>query len=56
MLPALDPFPLPRLPDWASMGEEVLSPAGTRCPRVEWYPGWGELLLLLEKGGGGRDL
>jgi len=25
-------------PGWASVGEDVLSPAGTRCPRSGWYP------------------
>ena len=33
----LDPLPLPGLPDWGSVGEEVLSPSGTRCPREECY-------------------
>ena len=27
-------FPLPGLPDWTSVQEDVTSPAGTRCPRV----------------------
>ena len=31
------PHPLPEIPGWASAGEDVLSPAGTRCPRVRWY-------------------
>lgn len=26
------------LPGWASAGEDVPSPAGTRCCKVEWYP------------------
>jgi hypothetical protein len=26
------------LPDWASVGEDLLSPAGTGCPRAGWYP------------------
>ena len=34
----LDLFHLTGLPGWASLGKEVLSPAGTRCPRVEQYP------------------
>jgi hypothetical protein len=32
-----DPIPLPRLPGWASVGEDALSPAATGCLRVEWY-------------------
>jgi hypothetical protein len=31
-------FPLPGLPGWASVGEDVPSPVETRCPRVGWYP------------------
>lgn len=30
------PLPLPGLPSWAL--EEAFSLAGTRCPRVRWYP------------------
>ena len=32
------PFPLPILPGWASVGEDVPSLRGTRCGRVGWYP------------------
>ena len=28
-------LPLLGLPGWASVGEEVLSPDGTRCPRAQ---------------------
>lgn len=45
------PFTLPGLPRWTSMGKEVPSPAGTRCPKVWWYPRVGAPLLL-ERGGG----
>jgi hypothetical protein len=39
----LIPFSLPILCGWVSVGEDVPSPAGTRCPRVRWYPmGWGK--------------
>jgi hypothetical protein len=31
------PFPLPGLPGWALVGEDVASPAWTRCHRVRWY-------------------
>lgn len=31
-------FPIPGLQGRTSMGEEVHSPARTRCPRLEWYP------------------
>jgi hypothetical protein len=30
--------PLYGLPAWASMGENVLSLAGTRCSRIGWQP------------------
>ena len=33
LLPALDPLSLPGLPGWASVGEDVPSPIGTRCPQ-----------------------
>jgi hypothetical protein len=32
------PFPLTALPGWASVRDDVLSSAGTRCLRVGWYP------------------
>jgi len=39
-----DSLPLPGLPGLASVGEDIPSPDGTRCPRVGWYPflrmGW----------------
>lgn len=38
------PFPLPGQPVWPSVGEDVPRPAGTRCPKVGWYPK-GVLLL-----------
>ena len=52
------PFPLPKLSGWASVGEDVPSPAGTRYPRVGWYPRGGALLSLRRRGVGesGRDL
>ena len=31
-------IPFLYLPDWASLRGKVLSPAGTRCPKVGWYP------------------
>ena len=34
----LDPLPPHGLPGWASVEENVPSPAGTRCPRVGRYP------------------
>ena len=33
----MDILPLPGLPGWVSVGEGVLNPAETRCPRVGWY-------------------
>lgn len=47
---ALDPLALSGLPGWISVVEDVLSPTGTRCPRVGWNPGAGRLLLLLREG------
>jgi hypothetical protein len=43
----LYPLPLSRLPGWASVGKDVLSPAGTRCSKAGWCPSglsilWGE--------------
>lgn len=39
LLPAVGfRFPLPRLSAWASVGEGIPSPRGTRCPRVRWFP------------------
>lgn len=51
----LDLLPPPGLPGWASVGEEVLSPAGTGCPRVGWYPRglpllWGEQEVVMGEG------
>jgi hypothetical protein len=40
----LDSLPLPGLHGWASVGENGPSPAGSRCPRVGWYPKWAPLL------------
>lgn len=50
-------FPLPGLPGWTSVGEDVCSPAGTRCPRVVGTQGGGSLSLR-RRGGGNewRDL
>jgi hypothetical protein len=52
------PFLLPGLPGWSSEGKNVPSPAGTRCPRVEWYPRGGEYISLRRRGwcNVGRDL
>ena len=47
--PALDPLLLPRLPAWASVGEDVPNSAETRCSRVGWYPRWGLSLLWRER-------
>ena len=47
----LDPLLLPGLPDWASMEENLPSPAGTRCSRIRWYP-WGSSLSLRKRGRG----
>ena len=33
----MDPFPLTGLPDWASVGEDILRPTMTGCPREWWY-------------------
>jgi hypothetical protein len=52
-----DSFLLTGLLGWASVGEEVLSLAGTGCPRVGWYPRGLSLLSGEAKGimgGGGR--
>lgn len=46
------PFSLPGLPPWASVGEDMPSPAGTRCPRLGWYS-----TLLKRRGrGNGRRI
>lgn len=37
-LPALDLLPLTRLPGWDSLGEAMLRPMATGCPRVGRYP------------------
>jgi hypothetical protein len=40
---------------WASVGEAMPTPAGTRCPRVGWYlrgVGWGRCSPFCEKGRG----
>ena len=37
-------FPLPELPGWASVVEDVPSPSGTRYLRVGWYPRGASLL------------
>jgi hypothetical protein len=45
------------LPGWASVGEDVSSPAGTICSGIGWYPR--ELSISLRRRGehsGGRDL
>lgn len=42
-LPAIGFSSPPGLPDWASVGENMPRPAGTRYPRVGWY------LLLRER-------
>ena len=53
----LDPFHLAGLPGWASVGEEVLSPAGTRCPRVGQYPRGSSLSMRQRASSNrGRDL
>lgn len=44
-------YMLPWLPDWASVGKNMPSPTGNRCPRVEWYPK-GEAPLLWGEGQG----
>lgn len=41
----LDTFPLVGLPGWASVGKEMFSPVGTRCPRVGGTQGSYPLLL-----------
>lgn len=41
-VPSLNPVPLSELPGWASMGEDVLNPAGIGCSRVGWYPRYSE--------------
>jgi hypothetical protein len=33
----LDLLSLTGLPGWASVGKDALCPAGTSCPRLEWY-------------------
>jgi hypothetical protein len=38
-------FPLPGLPGWASVGEDVPSATRNRCPRVGWYPRGAPLVL-----------
>ena len=54
-MPAIVSTPLPGLPHWASMEEDVLSSADTRCPRVKWYRREGFLVSEKERGvmGGG---
>lgn len=46
----LNTVPLPGLPGRVRVRQDVLSPTGTRCPRVGWNPGAGRLLLLLREG------
>ena len=46
----MDPFCLLGLPGQASVGEDVPSPARTRCPKVQWYPRW-----VLRKGRGATE-
>lgn len=40
------------LPGWTSVGEDVPSAAGTRCPRVGWHTRW---LPFCEGEGKGND-
>lgn len=56
LLPAIGSFPLPGLSDWASVGEDVLSPAGTRCLREGWYPRGVFLSLRRRDVGNGRGI
>lgn len=49
----LDSLPLPGLPGWTSVEEEVFSPAGTRCPRVVWYSKMVSSSLRRKRGGNG---
>ena len=51
----LDPLPLTRLPGCVSLGENVLSPAETGCPRMGWYSrqasiSWGEEERVIRRG------
>ena len=41
---------LPGLPGWASVGEEMLSPAGTVCFTVGLYPRWASPSLRRRRG------
>lgn len=52
----LDPFPVIRLPGRTSVGKDVLSPAGIRCPRVEGYPREASPSLRKWGGGNGRGV
>lgn len=50
------PFPLPKLPGRASVGEDVPSSIGTRCSKVGWYPRRGISFSERWVCIGGRDL